>query len=93
VIFLFPGVNKRQMELAMRKMGIQQQELDAVEVIIRLKDKEIVILDHHKVENNERDTIIHVNPHFFGIDGSKEVSGAGVVFLFWLLLTIVLHVS
>jgi len=43
VIFLFPGVNKRQMELAMRKMGIQQQELDAVEVIIRLKDKEIVI--------------------------------------------------
>ena|SRR3989338_10478605 len=40
---MFPGIDKRQMEMAMRKMGIQQQDLDAEEVIIRLKDKEIVI--------------------------------------------------
>lgn len=40
---MFPGVNPRQMRMAMQKMGIQQEELDAEEVIIRLKDKEIVI--------------------------------------------------
>jgi nascent polypeptide-associated complex subunit alpha len=41
---MFPGLNKRQMEMAMRKMGLQQQEIDASEVIIRLKDsREIVI--------------------------------------------------
>ncbi|HLD88576.1 MAG TPA: nascent polypeptide-associated complex protein [Candidatus Nanoarchaeia archaeon] len=40
---MFPGMNKRQMDVAMRKLGIQQQEIDAVEVIIRTKDKEIII--------------------------------------------------
>ena len=43
---MFPGVNKKQMEQAMRKMGIQQQELDATEVVIKLSNgKEIVISD------------------------------------------------
>jgi nascent polypeptide-associated complex subunit alpha len=37
------GVNPRQMRMAMQRMGIQQEEIDAEEVIIRLKDKEIVI--------------------------------------------------
>ena len=31
------------MRMAMQKMGIQQEELEAEEVIIRLKDKDIVI--------------------------------------------------
>jgi nascent polypeptide-associated complex subunit alpha len=31
------------MEQAMKRMGIQQQELDAEQVIIKLKDKEIVL--------------------------------------------------
>lgn len=30
------------MKMAMKKMGIKQEELDAVEVIIKLKDKELV---------------------------------------------------
>lgn len=37
------GINPRQMKQAMRKMGITNKEVDAVEVIIRTKDKEIVI--------------------------------------------------
>jgi RecJ-like exonuclease len=48
-----------------------------------LKDKEIIILDHHepeKVKINEN--IMHINPHLFKIDGSKEISGSGVVYLF-----------
>ena len=40
---MFPGVNPRQMRQAMKKLGIQQEEIEAKEVIIRLEDKEIVI--------------------------------------------------
>lgn len=38
------GVNPRQMQQAMKQMGIKQTQMDdAVEVIIRTRDKEIVI--------------------------------------------------
>jgi len=48
-----------------------------------LKEKEIIILDHHEPERVEpTDNITHINPHLNGIDGSKEISGAGVVYLF-----------
>ncbi len=40
---MFPGVNPRQMQQMMRKMGIQQQEIAATEVIIKTADKEIII--------------------------------------------------
>lgn len=43
---MFPGmggINPRQMRMAMKKMGIQQEDLEAEEVLIRLKDREIVI--------------------------------------------------
>ena len=42
---MFPGMDKRAMEAAMRKLGVQQQQIDAEEVVIKLKgsDKEIVI--------------------------------------------------
>ena len=40
---MFPGVNPRQMQQMMRKMGIQQGEIPAKEDIIRTEDKEIVI--------------------------------------------------
>ena len=48
-----------------------------------LSDKEIIILDHHEpVDVVLGDNIVHVNPHLSGIDGSKEISGAGVSYLF-----------
>lgn len=49
-----------------------------------LKDKTIFILDHHELPDDEPppENITHVNPHMFGIDGSKELAGAGVVYLF-----------
>jgi nascent polypeptide-associated complex subunit alpha len=40
---LIPGMNPRQMRQAMKRLGIQQEEIDAKEVIIRLQDKEIII--------------------------------------------------
>ncbi|MFH1209852.1 MAG: nascent polypeptide-associated complex protein [archaeon] len=40
---MFPGMNQAMMKQAMKKMGIKQEELDANEVIIKLKDKNLVI--------------------------------------------------
>ena len=40
---MFPGMNPKLMKQAMQKMGIKQEELDAEEVIIKLKDKKLVI--------------------------------------------------
>jgi len=48
------------------------------------KEKTVFILDHHEPEKTELKSknIFFVNPHKFGIDGGKEVSGAGVTYLF-----------
>lgn len=40
---MIPGMNKRQMQQAMKKMGINQEQLDASEVIIKLVDKDLII--------------------------------------------------
>ena len=40
---MIPGMNSRQAAQMMKKMGIAQQEINAVEVIIRCEDKNIVI--------------------------------------------------
>ena len=49
----------------------------------KLADYSVVILDHHQIlqEKEVKSSLIHVNPHLFGIDGSKEVSGSGVAYL------------
>jgi single-stranded-DNA-specific exonuclease len=43
-----------------------------------------LILDHHSPDENQEipREAFHVNPHFFGIDGTYEISGAGVVYFF-----------
>ena len=40
---MFPGMNPRDMQKAMKRLGIEQEELPATEVIIRMEDKELVI--------------------------------------------------
>ncbi len=41
---MIPKINPRQMQQMMKRMGIQQQEIDdAKQVIIRCRDREIVI--------------------------------------------------
>lgn len=40
---MIPGMNPRDVQRAMKKLGIKQEEIDATEVIIRAGDKEIVI--------------------------------------------------
>ncbi|MBI2508194.1 DHH family phosphoesterase [Candidatus Woesearchaeota archaeon] len=43
--------------------------------------KKIIILDHHQPEHFENN-FIHLNPMLFGLDGNKDVSGAGLAYLF-----------
>lgn len=46
----------------------------------RLKGREAVILDHHQPIGKTNESFLHVNPHLFGIDGSREISSAGVTY-------------
>src|SRR5712692_9360390 len=45
----------------------------------------VVVLDHHK-PIRDSETITHVNPHFFGVDGAREMCGATTTWLFALVL-------
>ena len=47
-----------------------------------LKGRKVFVLDHHSTEEADDRGIVFVNPHTCGIDGGKEISGAGVVFRF-----------
>ena len=50
-----------------------------------LGEENTFILDHHepiKIEGKLVEMKYHVNPLLFGIDGGKEISGAGVTFFF-----------
>ena len=50
-----------------------------------LGEENTFILDHHepiKIERKLVEMKYHVNPLLFGIDGGKEISGAGVTFFF-----------
>ncbi len=44
-------------------------------------DKKIIILDHHPISKST-EKFLQINPHLEGIDGSKDISGAGITYLF-----------
>jgi single-stranded-DNA-specific exonuclease len=51
--------------------------------ISRLKG-DVIIADHHQTidsAGNLPENIVHVNPHLYGMDGTKDVSGSGVSYL------------
>jgi single-stranded-DNA-specific exonuclease len=45
-----------------------------------IKGKKLFLVDHHQPEAGE-DAFFELNPHQFGIDGSKEISAAGTAYL------------
>lgn len=51
-----------------------------------LPEKQIIILDHHQVQEGLPENLVEINPMLHGIDGGKEISGAGVCYLFSKLL-------
>ena len=40
---MFSGINQKQLKMAMKKMGVSQQEINATEVIIKTANKEIIV--------------------------------------------------
>jgi len=46
-----------------------------------LSKHRVIILDHHQPVGEAPSTFIHVNPHLHGIDGSRDLSGAGTAYL------------
>ena len=47
---MFPGINDKQMRMAMKKMGVQQEEIPAQEVVITCPDKKIRVLHPNVVK-------------------------------------------
>ncbi|MGQ9506243.1 MAG: DHHA1 domain-containing protein [Candidatus Bathycorpusculaceae bacterium] len=47
----------------------------------KLSDFKVVVLDHHQIVGEVgKLNIVHVNPHSYGIDGARDISGAGVAY-------------
>jgi RecJ-like exonuclease len=46
----------------------------------KLSEFKIVVLDHHQIVGEVKPNIVHVNPHSYGIDGARDISGAGVAY-------------
>ena len=47
----------------------------------RLANRDVVILDHHQPVAEIPSGFVQVNPHVHGIDGTRDISGAGVAYL------------
>jgi len=87
---MIPGMNPRQMRMAMKKLGIQQEEIAAREVIIRLEDKEIVISnpsvskvnmmgqDTYQIVGEESERSIDTEPEINDDDVKTVAEQAGV---------------
>ena len=46
----------------------------------RLANKDVIILDHHQPITEIPSGFVQVNPHTYGIDGTRDISGAGVAY-------------
>lgn len=43
---------------------------------------DVIVADHHQVGDTETESnVVHINPHLFEIDGSKDLCGAGSAYL------------
>src|SRR3990170_2763857 len=45
-----------------------------------LSRQKLIILDHHQPVGEAPPNAVHVNPHLYGIDGSRDLSAAGVAY-------------
>jgi single-stranded-DNA-specific exonuclease len=47
----------------------------------KLSGRDVVILDHHQLVGEAGSSFVQVNPHVYGVDGSKDLSAAGATYL------------
>lgn len=52
----------------------------ALRSLSQLKVEAVVVLDHH-LPGSPAEGVVEVNPHRFGVDGSREVSSSGLAYL------------
>ncbi len=45
------------------------------------EEANIVVVDHHQPQDEKWHNLHHLNPYHFGIDGSMEISGAGMAYI------------
>ncbi|MFH1071933.1 MAG: nascent polypeptide-associated complex protein [Nanoarchaeota archaeon] len=64
---MMPGMNPRMMKQAMKRLGIQQQEIDASVVVITCADKEIII------KNPQVSKVNMMGQNTYQIVGEEEV--------------------
>jgi nascent polypeptide-associated complex subunit alpha len=69
---MFPGMNPRQMNQMMKKMGIQQEEIPATEVIIRTTEGDIIIKNPHVTKVNMMGQMT------YQITGEEEKAGTEI---------------
>lgn len=55
---MFPGLNPRNMQSMMKKMGIKTEEINAIEVVIKTSDREIIIKDPEVVKTIVQNNIL-----------------------------------
>jgi single-stranded-DNA-specific exonuclease len=56
-------------------------QLDFIKDIL-LDNCLVIVVDHHQPKIIEHENLVHLNPHHHGIDGSKEISGSGMAYIF-----------
>ncbi len=56
---------------------------DLEDILNSKMDEPVIVLDHHKVENgvDSQEGNVFINPHDYGIDGAREISGSTLAFL------------
>lgn len=58
-------------------------QFDLLRKHLAANGKQVFILDHHHIQGESAaENMAHVNPHLAGIESSREISGAGVSYLF-----------
>ncbi len=64
---MLPGMNPKQMQQVMKKMGMKQEEIPATEVIIKTPEKDIIIKDPQVSKINM------MGQDSYQVSGSEEV--------------------
>jgi len=74
---MFPGINPKQMQKAMKRMGVKQQEIDSVRVVIEGIDKKIIIENPSVMKVNmmgQESYQISGEEHEEALDTTPEIS-------------------
>ena len=72
---MLPGLNPREMQKAMKRLGIRQEEIEAQEVIIKTQDKDLVIKNPHvsKVNMMGQETL-QISGDIIEVEKAAEIS-------------------